>query len=125
MKPAVKKYMRDLIFAFTMYTSTLVNTFLANMESALWIQIMLVMLPAVSVILVLRAVIIFSKSWDELQRRQMMEAILIAFILVGMTTFAYGFLEGIGFPRISYIWVFPGMVATMGLAQIYVVRKYR
>ena len=39
--------------------------------------------------------------------------------------FAYGFLENAGFPQLSYIWVFPVMIALWGIGGAIALRRYR
>jgi predicted membrane channel-forming protein YqfA (hemolysin III family) len=46
---------------------------------------------------------------DEMQRRIQFEAIAIAFAATAITTFSYGFLENIGYPKLSMFAVWPLM----------------
>ncbi|MCK0070122.1 MULTISPECIES: hypothetical protein [Kordiimonas] len=126
MTTPAKKYMKSMVLAFSAYAFILigVNIALKQIEFPQWQQIILALLPMFPVFLVLRAALEFSRSWDELQRKKAMEATLISFLLVGFSTFAYGFLEGIGFPKLPIIWVMPMMMGVQGLAQAYVARKY-
>ena len=126
MKPAAKQYFKDLLLGVTLYIAILIGS---NFALRIWdltveIKVVLAFACAAPALLVIRAVLIFSRSWDELQRKKQLEATLIAFLLVGMGTFTYGFLETIGFPNLSMIWVFPMLYGTQGLAMIYVSRKY-
>ncbi|MCV6586130.1 MAG: hypothetical protein OIF47_11395 [Marinibacterium sp.] len=61
---------------------------------------------------------------DEMQLRQQLEAIGIAFALTGLLTFNYGFLESVGFPRLTMFWVWPVMCANWVLGQIAVKLRY-
>ena len=67
---------------------------------------------------------VVSRSWDELQRKQALEGMLVAFFVVGMGTFLYGFLEGVGFPKLDVIWVFPALIMVQGVAQLIVRSRY-
>jgi hypothetical protein len=126
MKPAAKQYLKDFIVGMGLYIIILIS---ANIALRVWdlsltIKIILALACAAPVLLIIKAVLRFAKTFDELQRKKQMEATLIAFILVGMGTFTYGFLEMIGFPRLPIIWAFPLLYMTQGLAMIYVTRKY-
>ncbi|MFC3124029.1 hypothetical protein ACFOD4_03055 [Pseudoroseomonas globiformis] len=46
---------------------------------------------------------------DELQRRLQLEALSVAFAGTALITFSYGFLEGVGFPRLPMFAVWPVM----------------
>lgn len=127
MNTAAKKYAKDLIIAFSVYAAVLfsVNTFISGAELPQWQQALLVLLPMIPVLMFARAVFVFSRAWDELQYRKAMDATLVAFVLVGFGTFAYGFLEGVGFPKLNIIWVLPLLLGVQGVAQIFVARKYQ
>ncbi len=126
MKLAAKTYLKNFTIAMGLYIITLimVKTALISWDFPLVVKVILALACAVPVLLIIRAVLTFAKSFDELQRKKQMEATLIAFVFVGMGTFTYGFLEMIGFPRLPIIWIFPMLYATQGLAMVYVTRKY-
>ncbi len=127
MKPAAKKYTRDFLGSIILYGALLfaVNSYLKSTEVLTPVAIALALLPMTGVFLALRAVLVFSRTWDELERLKVMEAVLISFVCVGMGTLAYGFLEGVGFPRMGTHWVFVLLIGTMGLAQVYTAIKYK
>jgi hypothetical protein len=52
---------------------------------------------------------------DELQRRIQYESIAIAFAATALLTFSYGFLENVGYPRLSMFSVWPVMGAIWGV----------
>jgi len=81
-------------------------------------------LPIVPIIYFARSMIIFSRTWDELQRQMAFEATALAFFIVGIGTFTYGFLEGIGFPPLDTIWIMPMLIAVQGAARFFVRGKY-
>ncbi|WP_319518878.1 hypothetical protein [uncultured Martelella sp.] len=69
---------------------------------------LLPMLPALFIcVVVVRCI----RQLDELQRRVQLEALAVAFAGTALITFSYGFLEGIGFPRLSMFMVWPLMAA--------------
>lgn len=126
MKPAVKKYLRTLSLGFGSYMFILfgVNTYLTANTVPKWQATLLVLLPMLAVFVIFKAIAEFARSWDELQRKKAMEAMLISFLLTGFGTFAYGFLEGVGFAKLDTIWIMPMMIAVYGIGQIIVARRY-
>lgn len=62
---------------------------------------------------------------DELQRRIQFDAIALSFGATGILTFAYGFLENVGFPQLSWIWILPLMVVLWGLGGLIATARYR
>src|SRR5437879_13226528 len=62
---------------------------------------------------------------DELGKRIQLEALGFGFGAAGMLTLAYGFLENAGFPQLSYIWVFPVMIALWGVGGAIAQYRYR
>ena len=80
------------------------------------------MVPAMFVIwAVLRRV----RGLDELQCRVHMEAIAFAFIGTAFLTFGYGFLEGLGYPKLSMFLVWPTMAVLWIVGQIFASRRYQ
>jgi hypothetical protein len=81
--------------------------------------------PVVPVFLALLALVRFLGRMDELQRRIQLEAIGFGFAATSMLTFTYGFLEDVGFPKLSYIWILPLMVMLWALGVGLASRRYR
>ena len=52
------------------------------------------------------------------------EATVVAFFIVGIGSFTYGFLEGVGFPALNTIWIMPLLIAVQGAAMFLVRGKY-
>jgi hypothetical protein len=52
---------------------------------------------------------------DEFQRLRALESIAVAAAVTAGLTFTYGFLEGLGFPRLSMFWVWGITGITWGL----------
>lgn len=128
MTPAAKRYVRDLSFALAVYAIFLFGTRFAlrAFEPPVGIAVILSLAPALGVVLMARAILIFSRSWDELQTRIVMEATVASASLVGFGSFAWGFLEGdVGAPRLPTIWIMPALFAVYGVAAFIVSRKYR
>ena len=80
--------------------------------------------PVIPAIFGVLAFVRFLRRMDELQRRIQLEALGLSFAASGILTFAYGFLELVGFPQISFIWIFPAMVMIWGLGLAIAARRY-
>ena len=83
------------------------------------------LIPLIRSAFALRAYLRFLGRMDELGRRIQLEALAFGFGAAGMLTFAYGFLENAGFPQLSYIWVFPLMIALWGIGGAIATRRYQ
>jgi hypothetical protein len=73
-------------------------------------------------------VVIFARhigQLDELQRRIQLEALSFGFAATAVLTFAYGFLEQIGYPRLSWHFVLPLMTILWSLGSWLANRHYR
>ncbi len=127
MKPAAKIYLRDFGFSMVLYAATIVavNMYLKDATLPQWQMASLALVPVLPIILAVKVVLVFSRTWDELEKQQAMEGTLIAFFIVGMGTFSYGFLEGVGFPPLDTVWVFPILIFAQGLGRMIVMWKYR
>lgn len=79
------------------------------------------MVPIVfATISLLRAV----RDMDELQRRVNQEATATSAIIVGLISFTYGFLEGVGFPKLEVIWIMPALILFWAIAKQIIYRRY-
>jgi hypothetical protein len=73
----------------------------------------------------LLAFVRFLRRLDELQRRIQLEAIGFAFGATAILTFAYGFLEDVGLPHLSWTLILPFMVLLWGLGLAIASWRYR
>jgi len=89
------------------------------------IKTLVALTPLIPATLALFAYLRFLSRMDELGRRIQLEALAFGFGAAGMLTFAYGFLENAGFPQLSYIWVFPTMIALWGIGGAIASYRYR
>jgi len=89
------------------------------------IKTLVALTPLIPASLALFAYLRFLSRMDELGRRIQLEALAFGFGAAGMLTFAYGFLENAGFPQLSYIWVFPLMIALWGIGGAIASYRYR
>lgn len=126
MNHATKTYTRQFIIAMFAYAVTLTASIslLKLLPESPW-RIPLVLLPVIPVLFGLRAFIELLSRMDELQQRIQLQGIAFAAGTTGMLTFTYGFLELIGFPPISWLWIFPLMIVLWGFGLALATRKYQ
>lgn len=106
--------MRGLLYmvvGLIAYTAALFfsNTLLAQDVSSQSLRILIVLSPMLPAALICGAVIYTIRKLDEFQRKLQFEALALSFVGTALITFGYGFLEGIGFPKISMFAVWPVM----------------
>lgn len=121
------RYTREFVISMFAYVVTLVasNSILMRLgDSSPW-RILLAIAPVVPVGFVLHSILGVLMDSDELQQRIQLLAISFAAGTTSLLTFAYGFLEGIGFPHLSPIWVLPLTVMFWGLGLAIFSRRYR
>ncbi|WP_372392718.1 hypothetical protein ACCQ05_01590 [Xanthomonas sp. NCPPB 3582] len=92
-------------------------------------RVLIALLPALLLMLAIRAVARFVRDSDEMQRRIELESIAIAAGLVSMTYMTAGFLQSaqlIAVPAAAaMIWVFPALCMTYGFTKAINARRYQ
>ncbi|GGB15717.1 hypothetical protein GCM10011324_27360 [Allosediminivita pacifica] len=74
-------------------------------------RLLLALLPMLPALFICWVVVRSIRQLDELQRRVQLEALAVAFAGTALITFGYGFLEGVGLPRLSMFLVWPVMAS--------------
>jgi hypothetical protein len=67
--------------------------------------------PAIGITLILIAIVRWVRRADEFHRTRLLESFAVVAAVTGLWTWSYGFLEVVGFPRLSMFWVWGVMVA--------------
>jgi hypothetical protein len=126
MRGAGRAYVFEFGGAMLLYTIVIVVsvTLLKAQPHAAW-RIPVALAPCVPAALGVAAFVRFLGRMDDLQRRIQLEALGLAFGATGILTFAYGFLEGVGFPHLSWVFIFPFMVMLWGLGLAVASWRYR
>ena len=127
MKPAAKSYLWDTVLAFALYGAAIPATdaLLASAQLSPAESAALALAPMLPVLLFVKAMLVFYRSLDELQRKVAAEAIVVAASVVGLGSFAWGWLElRLAVPPLPTIWLLPALFAAYGLALPVVSRKY-
>ena len=120
MNSAPRRYTRNLIVIFALYGIAL---FVSNIiDVSNWhpnAQLVLAVSPAIAAALLVPAILSFVSTLDEFQRRVISESCLVSMVVVGLSSFAYSFVQGAhGLPEIGLVWVWPALIGVAGLAQI-------
>lgn len=110
-----------LMYSLMLFASIWFIESYPDSEHRVWVAL----LPVLPAILAVIAVIRGLKQLDELQIRVQLTSFAVSFALVGLSTFTYGFLQNIGFPPLSFILIFPYMIAVWGITTPIVMRLYR
>ena len=124
-RTAARAYTRELGLAMAAYVIVVLVSIKLDGGLDQPIKTLVALTPLVPATLALFAYLRFLSRMDELGRRIQLEALAFGFGAAGMLTFAYGFLENAGFPQLSYIWVFPLMIALWGIGGAIASYRYR
>jgi hypothetical protein len=65
------------------------------------------------------------RRMDELQRRIQLEALGFSFAGTAILTFSYGFLEGLGYPKLSMFTVWPVLAVLWVVGLVLARRRYQ
>lgn len=124
---AARTYLREFSFAMLGYVVVLPISILLIQASpaTAWWRVPVALAPVVPAAFVLVAFLRYFRRMDELQRRIQFEGLALAFGATTLLTFSYGFLENVGFPPLSWIFVAPLMIALWGLGCARAARSYR
>ena len=124
-----KRYLREFIYSMIAYVITLVVSLLALGRFADYplnpARVIAALAPVVPIIFMILSFLKYLNGIDELQQRIQLLAIGFAAGVTSLLTFSYGFLEGVGFPPISLLWVFPVMILLWGLGLAFISRRYK
>lgn len=122
-----QKYGRDFAASMALYASVLFASRIAlrALDPEGVAQILLAAAPTAPAALTVFVVLRHFATMDEMQRRIQIEAFCAGALFTGLATFSLGFLEDAGLPRLSMIWVMPGMIAAWGVLLVIVRNRYR
>lgn len=121
-----KRYTIEFSAALLAYMVVLVGSIklLGTYGETAW-RYPLALSPVVPAGTALIAFIRFFRRVDELEQRMYLEGFAFAFGASALTTFAYGFLEGAGFPHLNWTFVWPVMGTFWGVGNLLARRRYR
>lgn len=122
-----KPYLRELGGAMLLYAAVLCVSIVAlqqGMEHTHWRDV-LALSPMLPAMLVLWTILRQLRRLDELQLRVQLESLGFAFGGTAFLSFGYGFLEGVGYPRLSMFVIWPLMAALWLVGTQLAARRYR
>ncbi len=126
MTPSGKQYLREFLTAMVAYAVLTIGSAqaLKSIETPAW-RVLVALLPVIPLIFALLAFLRFLNRMDELERLIQLNAIGFAAGATALVSLTIGFLENAGFPRPSWIWIFPMMVIFWAIGQFLAARRYR
>lgn len=124
---AGKRYRTEFGGAMVAYAVVLVAVILVlnNIDAESGWRVPLALLPMIPIVLVFVAFLRFLDRMDELQRRIQMEALSFGFGGTALLTFGYGFLQMVGFPKVSWFFMWPIMAVLWIVGRARAERRYR
>ena len=121
-----RRYALELLITFVLYLIVLVGSIkLLGIYGDTKFRYLLAVSPVLPAAGVLFTFIRLFRRVDELEQRMYLEGFAFAFGASALATFAYGFLEGAGFPHLDWTFVFPVMMAFWGFGNALARRRYR
>lgn len=124
-----RRYLREFVYSMIAYILTLSLSLIglgsfadAPINAA---RIGVALAPVVPILFMILSFLKYLNSIDELQQKIQLLAIGFAAGVTSLITFSYGFLENVGFPPISLLWVFPAMILLWGLGLAFISRRYQ
>ena len=122
-----KQYLKELTTALVVYGAMLIGSIelLTHVDVARpWRDLVALspMLPAAAMAWVILREL---RRMDELQRRIQLEALGFSFAGTAILTFSYGFLEGLGYPKLSMFTVWPILAALWIVGLVLARRRYQ
>jgi cation transport ATPase len=123
-----KRYRNQmLIWAITYCTVTYASVYTlknAGIEN-FGLRTLIALLPMIPIAWVGVIIMRFIRSLDEFQQKIQLEAVVFSAVLTALLTGAYGFLEGVGYPKLDTIWILPMLMILWVVGQALARRRYQ
>ncbi|MCE4061838.1 hypothetical protein LXM60_16685 [Pandoraea sputorum] len=119
------KEMGGALLAYMLVLAGSIRVLQALPELPMGAKAAIALLPMLPGIAMCWAIVRNLRRMDELQRRIQLEAFSVSFAGTGLITFSYGFLEGVGFPKLSLFIVWPLMCTLWVISGLFCGRRYR
>ena len=119
-----KQYLKELSATLAVYGVLLVGSIELLQHAAIaapWRDVV-ALSPMLAALAMAWVILRELRRMDELQRRIQLEALGFSFAGTAILTFSYGFLEGLGYPRLSMFTVWP-MLAALWIVGLAVARR--
>ena len=89
-----------------------------NLVAPMW-RIPVALLPMIGAFAAAWAIFRHLQRCDEMQRKIQFDIISVSFLGTALVTFGYGFLENVGFPKLSMFAVWPVMGTLWGVGSCF------
>lgn len=119
------KEMGGALLAYMVVLAGSIRVLHAMPELPLYAKALIALLPMLPGVAMCWAIVRNLRRMDELQRRIQLESFAVAFAGTGLITFGYGFLEGVGFPKLSAFAVWPLMCTLWIVSGQFCAWRYR
>lgn len=106
-----RTYLLELTGSFLLYAGALAASVII-LDSGTFdpvVQAAIALLPVIPGVLIAWVILRQINRLDEFQRKVQLDSLAIAAAGTALITFSYGFLEGVGFPKLSMFYVWPIM----------------
>ncbi len=122
----MKRYLLELGSSIVIYMIAIFASghLLGTIDGASPIRPIVALIPMVPAVGICWVVIRQLRRLDELQRKIQFEALSWAFGLTAVATFSYGFLETVGYPKLSYFFIWPLMAVLWITGIVVSIRRY-
>ncbi|ENX17099.1 hypothetical protein F895_01034 [Acinetobacter sp. CIP 64.2] len=116
----------QLLIAISIYMVVLIGSLKSlNFIDIQWLKIVVSLTPMLPALVIAWVIIQQFKRFDELQQKIQLQALGMSFIGTSLITFSYGFLENVGFPKLTMFIIWPMMAMLWSIATIVGTWKYR
>ena len=122
-----KPYLKELTAALVVYGLMLVGSIelLTHVSIAAPWRDVIALSPMLACAAAVWVILRELRRMDELQRRIQLEALGFAFAGTALLTFSYGFLEGLGYPKLTMFTVWPVMAVLWVAGLVFARRRYQ
>ena len=121
-----KKYTVQLLAVMAVYVAiTLGSVWALKNYDLEGFRTLIAITPMVPMVGALIVIMRHVRNMDEFQRRIQLEACVFSMVATGMISGTYGFMEGVGYPRLEIIWVMPMLMVGWGLGSFVAKRRYQ
>ncbi|ENX32493.1 hypothetical protein F889_03475 [Acinetobacter colistiniresistens] len=116
----------QLLIAIAIYMVVLIGSLKSlNFIDIQWLKIIVSLMPMLPALVIAWVIIQQFKRFDELQQKIQLQALGMSFIGTSLITFSYGFLENVGFPKLTMFVIWPMMAVLWSIATAVGTWKYR
>ncbi len=120
-----RRFTRRFLLAMTAYlVAAAAARWLLSLAGDSWLRLPAALLPLAPLVLAVYVFLGYLNAVDELQQKIQLNAIGLSASLTALLSLTVGFLEAAGFPRPSWLFIFPLMVAFWSLGLVFFNRRY-